>query len=159
MGGNQSIENNDISSENLTMEQFLEKFNNDIVELLQTNENKYDKINKEIELAIKLFKNLQNDIIQMKGGASKKLSKKRPSKNELILVADENNIKFPNKFSTNKKLKEGLTYALMCKIIMNNEPNMLSKNNYITMCNLIGIKPDSSMKKYEIINLLKNKLN
>jgi hypothetical protein len=153
----QSIDNN--NSENLTMEQFLDKFNSEIVELLESNDIKYEQLNKEIQGIIILFKNLQKDITKINGGASKKLSKKRPSKKELMLVADENNIKFPYKFSTNKNLKEGLTYALMCKIIVNNEPNILSKNNYITMCNLIGIKTNPNMKKYQLIDLLQQQLN
>ena len=159
MGATQSntIDNN--NSDNLTIQQFLQKFNAEIVELLEKNEGKYDNINKEIEGAMELFKKLQNDITKLNGGSNAKLSKKRPSKKELTLVADQNNIKFPYKFSTNKNLKEGLTYALMCKIIVNNEPNILSKNNYITMCNLIGIKPDPSLKKYQLIDLLKHKLN
>lgn len=161
MGNRNSNISNEINNnpDNLTIEQFLERFNAEIVEVLEKNEGKYRQFNEELKAELQKLDDLQKQIVSLKGGSSKKLSKKRPSKQELMLVADENNIKFPHKFSTNKNLKEGLTYALMCKIIVNNQPNMLNKNNCITMCNLIGIKPNKDMKKYELIDLLKQKLN
>ena len=154
----QNEKKNDI----LTFEEFIKKFQKEIIQILNTNEKKYQELSTDIQENIQKIEQLNEQInkfiLSQNGNGIKKISKKKPKKKELNLIANENQVLFPHKFTSNKKLKESLYFTIMCKIIINTEPNMLNKNNYITLCKLIGFRPNYNLKKYELIDLLKNKI-
>lgn len=163
MGNGNSSENN----KEMTLEKFLNEFQKDIIKVIRKldEKNKKDikniktkqtKISTQIINLEELIKEISN---QQKGNGLKNVSKKNISKKNLIPTAEEYQIVFPQKYSNSRKLKEGMTYYIMCKIILNTEPNRLSKENYKTMCKMIGYSPNENMKKHQLIKLLKQKLN